>query len=339
MIYTWTKANWEMLHAHSRSPTGALLLAGPRGAGKRTFAGMLAQGVLCADRRVGGEPCGVCMSCRLFLAGSHPDFRLVEPTVDEGRGEVSDASASGAPSAKHDAGTILVGQVRELTDFLIMASQLAGAKVVLIQPADRLHASAASALLKTLEEPPARTVFVLVTDRPQRLPPTIRSRCFRLDFPVPPRDIALNWLAAEGVENPEIALAHAGFAPLTAAGLARRGFSRRRRVLNDLLVSRNGDPADLAAEMDPGELPLVCQLLQRWCYDLLSSRLANRVRYNPDYAEKLRELADNADVNQLRSLIDELVAAARTLEHPLNARLVIEQLAIRYTRMISRQQP
>jgi DNA polymerase-3 subunit delta' len=275
----------------------------------------------------------------LFAADSHPDFRILEPAVDEGRTEVSEGSAGGTASPTREGGSILVGQVRALTDFLFIASQLAGAKVVLIQPADRLHPSAASALLKTLEEPPARTVFILVADHPQRLSPTIRSRCFRLDFPLPRREVALAWLAAEGIEQPEIALAQAGFAPLTAVGLARSGFPSRRRTLSDLLVSPDADFAKLAAAVDPGELPLVCQLLQRWCYDLLSLRLANQVRYNPDYAEKLRRLADKADVHQLQSLIKELATAARALEHPLNSRLVIEHLAIRYTRMISRQQP
>jgi DNA polymerase III subunit delta' len=337
MLYPWTEINWKMLHAHSGRPSGALLLAGPRGVGKRAFARGLAQGILCADRRVGGEACGACMSCRLFVADSHPDFHLVEPAPDVERSAASDAVEAATPLARSGVGTILVGQIRDLADFVTVASQLAGAKVILIQPADHLHQSAASALLKTLEEPPARTVFILVTDHPQRLPATIRSRCFRLDFPVPPRESALSWLATEGVEDAEIALAQAGFAPLAAADLDRSGFSRRRRALNNLLIRRGGDPTDFAAEVGPGELPLVCQILQRWCYDLVSLRLANRVRYNPDYAEKLRPLADNADVHQLASLMDELVAATRTLEHPLNPRLVIEQLSIRYTRTISRQ--
>lgn len=339
MVYTWNADLWNILRTGWGTPTGALLLAGPEGVGKRAFARALAQGVLCADPRPGGEACGACMSCRLFASDSHPDFRLLEPAMDEARAEVPDGSTGVTPSPTREAGSILVGQVRALTDFLIVASQLAGAKVVLIQPADRLHPSAASALLKTLEEPPARTVFILVAHRPQRLTPTIRSRCFRLDFPVPPRETALNWLAAEGVEQPEIALAQAGFAPLTAVALERSDFPSRRRTLSELLASPDADPGKLATAVDPGELPLVCHLLQRWCYDLLSLRLANQVRYNPDYAEKLRLLADNADVHQLQSLIEELAAAARALEHPLNSRLVIEHLAIRYTRMISRQQP
>ena len=331
MIYNWNTKLWNTLHRRSgTTPTGALLLAGPQGVGKRAFARALAQALLCGNPQPGAVSCGSCMSCRLFSADAHPDLRLLEPASEEGRADGAEGHQEG--------GSILVGHVRALTDFLVIASQLAGAKVVLLQPADRLHPSAANALLKTLEEPPARTIFILVADHPQRLPPTIRSRCFRLDFPLPPREVALEWLAAEGVEQPEIALAHGGFAPLTAVRLDRGGFPGRRRTLTALLVSPD-DPASLAAAVDPGELPLVCDLLQRWCYDLLSLRLADQVRYNPDYAEKLRPLADKADVSQLQTLIKELAVTASALEHPLNPRLVIEHLAIRYTRMILSQRP
>jgi DNA polymerase-3 subunit delta' len=305
--------------------------------GKRAFGCMLAQGILCAAPQVGGEPCGACASCRLFETGSHPDFRLVEPAGDEAGAEAPAPPAGGGPSTLRSARSIIVGQVRELAEFLALTSHLAGSKVVLIQPADRMHLSAASALLKTLEEPMGGTVFILVADRPHRLPPTVRSRCFRVDFPIPQRDIALDWLAAKGIDHAEIALAQAGFAPLAAERLGQSGFWDRRRTLNELLGSPDADPRDLAARVDAEEVPMLCQLLYRWCYDLVSLRLANQVRYNPDYAENLRRLADNADVLQLDSLMKELIAATRALEHPLSPRLVIEQLAIRYTRMIARQ--
>jgi DNA polymerase-3 subunit delta' len=232
----------------------------------------------------------------------------------------------------------VVGQIRGLGDFLAVTSHLAGAKVVVIQPADRLHPSAANALLKTLEEPRPGTVFILVADRPQRLPATVRSRCFRVDFLVPQLPDALRWLSAKGVQDPEVALAQAGFAPLAVEELEQTGFWSRRRALNDLFASRETGAGDLVTNVGAEELPLLCGLLYRWCYDLLSLRLAGRVRYNPDYAKTLRQLADNAEVFRLQELIKDLVAAARALEHPLNARLAIERLAIRYTRTIARQE-
>ncbi len=299
---------------------------------------MLAQGILCGGPQVGGEPCGACASCRLFETGSHPDFRLIEPASDEAEAEAPALATGGGPPALRGARAIIVSQVRELSEFLAVTSHLGGAKVVLIQPAERMHLSAANALLKTLEEPTTGTVFILVADRPHQLPSTVRSRCFRVDFPIPQRDIALDWLAAKGMDHPEIALAHAGFAPLAAERLGSSGFWSRRRALNELLVSPNSNRGDLAVRVGAEEVPMLCQLLYRWCYDLVSLRLANQVRYNPDYAENLRRLADNADVLQLDSLMKDLIAAARALEHPLNPRLVIEQLAIRYARMIANQE-
>ena len=84
---------------------------------------------------------------------------------------------------------------------------------------------------------------------------------------------------------------------------------------------------------------MLCGLLYRWCYDLLSLRLGGRVRYNPDYVKSLRRLADNAEVLCGAGCSRILVVALRALEHPLNARLVIERLAIQYTRTIARQSP
>ncbi len=336
-MYAWNEATWSALQNRPNGVPGTLLLAGPAGVGKRGFARTLAQGILCSDRGAKGEPCSACASCRLFAAASHPDFRLIEPaSSEEASGEASDPPA--AASAPRASRAIVVGQIRELGDFLAMTSHLAGAKVVIIQPADRLHPSAANALLKTLEEPRVGTVFILVSDHPQRLPATVRSRCFRVDFLVPQPQDAARWLAAKGIQDPEIALAQAGFAPLAVEELEQSGFWSRRRSLNDLLASQETAAEDLAGKVGAEELPLLCGLLYRWCYDLLALRLAGRVRYNPDYAKTLRRLADNAEVFRLQALIKDLLAASRALEHPLNARLAIERLAIRYTRTIARQE-
>src|SRR4029077_12526583 len=104
-------SRWAMLQNRSGPPTGALLLAGPPGVGKRAFARALAQGILCADPRAGAEACGACTSCRLFAGDAHPDFRVLEPEMDEGRAELSDGSPGAAVSPARDR-SILVGQVR-----------------------------------------------------------------------------------------------------------------------------------------------------------------------------------------------------------------------------------
>ena len=317
---------------------GTLLLAGLAGVGKRRFARSLAQGLLCSDPGVHRQACGNCSSCRLFVSASHPDFRLIEPASDEEASEQGSDGAGNAPSGQRASRTIVVAQVRDLGDFLAVSSHFGGRKVVLIHPAERLHPSAANALLKTLEEPRTGTVFILVSDRPQQLLATVRSRCFRIDFPVPERGEALGWLKANNVEEPEIALAQAGFAPLAASELGQGDFWERRRALTDLLADRSEASSILAATVSAEELPLLCGLLYRWCYDLMSLRLGGRVRYNPDYTKSLRGIADNADVLQLQGLIRDLVSASRALEHPLNARLAIEQLAIRYTRTLARRE-
>ena len=324
-----------------RPPQGlpsTMLLAGPAGVGKRRFARSLAQGLLCANPGLHREPCGDCSSCRLFVSVSHPDFRLIEPASADEANETAAEGTGNAPSGQRASRAIVVAQVRDLGDFLAVTSHLGGHKVVLIQPAERLHPSAANALLKTLEEPRPGTVFILVSDRPQQLLPTVRSRCFRVDFPVPEAGNALDWLKANSVKEPEIALAQAGFAPLAALELDQDEFRERRRQLSDLLAAQNGTASDLAATVAAEELPLLCSLLYRWCYDVLSLRLGGRVRYNPDYAKSLHRIADNTEVLRLQGLLRDLVSASRALEHPLNARLVIEQLAIRYTRTIARRE-
>jgi len=333
MLNIWNQALWDRLRAVPLGAGGAVLLAGPRGVGKRSFARALAKALLCPQARVGAEGCGDCASCRLFEAASHPDFRLVEPAAEDAGAEAASSALAGTRAAR----VITVGQIRELTQFLDLTPHFAGSKVVLVEPADRMHASAANALLKTLEEPPAGTLFLLVADQPNRLPVTVRSRCLRIDFRVPARDLALHWLAAKGIREPEIALAQTGFAPLAAEQMVQTGFWDRRRILTDALSSSDLDPQDLAAQVDAPDLAQFWGLLSRWCYDLLSLRLGKQVRYNPDYAEKLSRLADNADVLELSNMVKELSAAGRALDHPLNPRLVVEQLAIRYTRAIAAQ--
>jgi DNA polymerase-3 subunit delta' len=209
----------------------AWLLTGPDGVGKRAFA------MAAARMALAGAPSMDVpdddQAVRLLAAGSHPDFRLLEPALTA-RGDRRST-------------VIAVDEVRVMQSVLHLAPSIAQWRVVVIDPADAMHAPTANALLKSLEEPPPRTLFLLVSHAPGRLLPTIRSRCRRLLFrPLPPdatrallrdalpeRDEAeLDRLAALADGAPGRALALAG---LEAGGLvdaldtiARAGPERAR---------------------------------------------------------------------------------------------------------------
>ena len=163
--YPWLEAAWQRLLSTKARPAQALLLAGPHGVGKGALAQAWAQALLCEAPQTDGAACGICPACHWFETGGHPDFRLV--TLQEKTGKEGDTRMATA---------IEVDQAREAVDFVQLSTYRAGFRVVLVNPADSLNLAAANALLKVLEEPPLNTVFVLVSDQPRRLLPTIRSR-------------------------------------------------------------------------------------------------------------------------------------------------------------------
>ena len=151
----------------------SLVFAGPEGVGKRLTALALAQALNC-DRPVateaGRDSCGACAPCKRIARGVHADVLVVEPG---------------------DSGTIKLDQVREAIDRAAYRPFEGRRRLVMIDGADALNVEAQNALLKTLEEPPPASVFVLITDRPDMLLPTVRSRCQRLRFgPLSPGDVA-----------------------------------------------------------------------------------------------------------------------------------------------------
>lgn len=152
----------------------ALLMAGPAGVGKRLTAVAVAQAMNCLQPRSSPEferdACGECASCRRIARGVHPDVITVEPG---------------------DSGSIKIEQLRDVIDRSQYRPFEGRKRVVIIDEADAAGADAQSALLKTLEEPPSASVFILISSIPDALLPTVLSRCPRLRFgPLTPADVA-----------------------------------------------------------------------------------------------------------------------------------------------------
>lgn len=223
----WHAEHWERLQARRRRDAmpHALLLCGPAGLGKRDFMRRFVRGLLC-EQAIDGEACGRCRSCLLLDAGTHPDLITLSFGLRKDGVQRSD---------------IVVDQIRGLSARLAMASQFGGWQVACIDPADAMNTAAANALLKTLEEPSPSTLLLLVADAPWRMPQTIRSRCQRIEFQVPPHDEALAWLQVEGVKDAAAALDAAGGNPGMAKAWAEEGaLARRQEVRKDLAALAAG---------------------------------------------------------------------------------------------------
>lgn len=332
MIFTWQEAAWKNLMARRQRLGHALLLFGKPGIGKLKFAQVFSQAMLCESPQAGGFPCGTCSACRWFGQGSHPDLRVLEPdaSVEREVGE-SDARKSSSSSSRKPSRQISVDQVRALADFVGVSAHRNGLKVILVHPAEALNPSAANALLKTLEEPPPDTVFLLVSHRPRQLLPTVLSRCVQLPMPVPDPESAKIWLQAQGISDAETCLAEAGYSPLLALTVSDREYRARREAFLELLAAPDRlHPLGSASQLESAELPMLVDWLQRWCYDLQTAGLSRGVRYHPHWKEKLFGLAGGLDMIPLARFQARLTQAQRHARHTLNPKLFIEELLINY---------
>ncbi len=266
MLHPWNAPLFESLRQAGERLPHALLIHGARGTGKLALAESIAQLLLCEAAEAARKPCGACEGCRWLRAGSHPDFRRVEP---EALAREPAAEEEGeAPSKKGKPSTeIKVEQVRELAGFLNLRSHRGRLRAALVHPAEDMNPNAANALLKGLEEPPAGAVFLLVSHRPARLLPTIRSRCVALPVAIPARAQALEWLAAQGAKDAARWLSYAGGAPLSALDYAAKAPVVQR------LLER---PAPVEARED---LELLAEALQKIALDRAFSALGLPPKY------------------------------------------------------------
>ncbi len=340
MIYPWQTNDWQRLQQLRAHWPHALLLHGEAGIGKFRFAQHLAQGLLCETPAPNGEPCGTCAACRWFAQGNHPDYRVVLPEILAGLAIGGDGAAD-MPAEKADgeegkktrqpSKEVKIEQVRALLDFCTLGSHRGGARVVVVYPAEALNVAAANALLKTLEEPPAGVVFLMVSARIDRLLPTIVSRCRQWPMSVPNPADAQRWLAAQGVDDAAALLAEAGGAPLAALALA----SDEHRALRDFTLAQlasgpNCDAFACGENLQKVPVPVVLGWLQRWLYDVLAQHTAGRPRYFPGAAKALARCAQAADPAALAGYIRTVTRQRAVENHPLNARLVFEELFIAY---------
>ncbi|TCS39490.1 DNA polymerase-3 subunit delta' [Paucimonas lemoignei] len=342
-IFPWQEAAWQRLQQLRERMPHAILIHGPAGIGKTLFAERFAQALLCESPDVAGHACGECASCGWFAQYNHPDYRRVRPeALDEAEGSATEGedddgeTKKGSKSTRAPSKDIRIDQIRALADFMNVSTHRQGKRVVLLYPAEALNGAAANALLKTLEEPPPDTVFILISNSLDRLLPTILSRCRKFGLALPPIEEALSWLKAQGVADADIWLAEQGGAPLAALEMSQ---SESREIMDEFLrhLAKPGvdDALKTADRLQKTAPSQQVEWLQRWLYDLFSVKLAGKIRYYPRYRKELVALSGRVEVPSLLQALRVIKERRAIAEHPLSPKLFIEDMLLDYAKLYS----
>lgn len=322
-LLPWQQHHWQQLQLYlqqQRIPQ-ALLIIGAAGLGKRQLAEQFAAALLCTRRNADGTACGHCRDCRLINANTHPDLMTLAPAEDK--------TAIG------------VDQIRNLITQINLKPQFDGYRVVLINPADSMNINAANAFLKCLEEPTERTLFLLITDKPGKLPATIISRCQKLALSIPKEELACAWLQQQSqlkANDPKILLRLAQGAPLRALGYAD---NENLTLSNECfktwlaLAKQQAQPVIVAENWHKLPEAMLLNWLGLWLVDLLKCCFQAEADslYNPSLHPALRQLAEGLDPKKIYKLYDLLLTNQQRLHTTINKQLMFEELLIQWAQL------
>lgn len=325
---------WNRLTGAEVQLPHALLFAGQPGVGKRELAEALAARLLCEASLDAHQPaCGQCPSCIMLASCNHPDFRLLQPDAAVEDDEEEEEGGVAEERKKKASKQIRIQQIREVEDFFHVGSHRGGARVCIIDPAEAMNAITANALLKILEEPSASFYFIMISHRWRRLLPTLLSRSRRVMLGRPTDEEAKRWLKYRKLADQAKWLPFFGHAPLEVASATRSG---RLKALESLTADllKPADPLAQAARWEAlvkadsalGMEELVTTI-QKWLFDLGREAIGAPARYFPSAV-----LARQAQLISLPALMQaqQQVGQLRAwVNHPLNAKLFLEDLCVR----------
>jgi DNA polymerase III subunit delta' len=303
-------------------PAHAYLFTGPDGIGKRLVAEQFARWLNCPD--LGHDERTACSVCRRIRQGNHPDVILEKP----------------------DKGRIRIDRIRTIQSFFVYAPVEGRFRVCVIDDAHTMNRPAQNALLKTLEEPPAGRILILVTSTPFLLLPTVRSRCRRIRFGALPTGVLATLLQGKGIPAERASV----LAAMSAGSVSRATHMNASDFfeLREKMISALTDPG---ARSMPGLLDLSMELSKdkrsavealEMALTLLRDLMLTAVSPNAsgvihgDFLDRMNAAAQHLSADRILSLYEDVVRASELIESEINVNrnLVMDVLLLRISRTL-----
>lgn len=351
LVLPWQEGVFEQLA--SSDPHSSLLIKGPKGIGKSRLALALARKHIAQ---------GDLESERIFDSGNHPDFQVLVPPPNTAKSERdlekesekekemasrllpylrqgSDVYAeekSAVGDSKKGERVILLPQVRELLrKFCPYTPKIAKQRIVVFYPACQMQRPAVSALLKLLEEPPDTVALILVAHQADRMPPTILSRCQKVDATVPTDDESRAWLKSVGKKCPPSLFDLYKHAPTEFARLENPG------VLDDLVSFLRKDDrpqvGDIAAKLGKSRASDWMALMTKWVGDLVAAKFGTGPIHFKSLRDDLGRIARKAEHMEWLNLQAEFVQLLAVSASSINVQLLAERTLGDYTALAHRK--
>jgi DNA polymerase-3 subunit delta' len=319
----------------------ALLFTGIEGVGKQVAAIALAMVCNCMQSHSGGTsnllklkqnlvdhsndpnfsvgPCGSCKSCSKIKAGNHPDIIPIKP----------------------DGPIIKIAQVRALCNTLAMKPYEAKSRVVIIHDAQTMNPAAGNALLKILEEPPDRTILILIATQAQDLLPTIVSRCQQIRFnPISRKTLEVLLVEEHGLHPDDAraiaAMANGSFSRATAM-YRTNWISRRNWIMAELKVLSSRPISHILAfaeqlSKEKETLPETLEVMKSWLRDLVMAKYNPAKILNQDIDADIQLASQDMNVTSLLSKIDLVQTTQNSIQANTNVRLLLEVMLMKLAR-------
>ncbi len=308
------------LRSHDKLPQ-ALIIESASASNLEPFLVHLCRLLLC-EQPADGKNCDACDPCRMMKLGTFSDYKFVSFELD--------------PRSKKFRKTIVIDQIRALIDQVNLTSRYSGLKIVVIYPAEKMNIASANALLKTLEEPSAKSLLILATHNKGRLPVTTRSRCQSWRLDLPPQEQAISWLLAKGLETSDAAnyLEYAQGDPSLALELQQQNFASLLQQFKSSFAEFLRGSLNVSA-LSKGLLGSNLDLIRRLLERMFQAYIYRNSGIDKDGNPLIKN--DRQVTQALLELRAQSISQLRTEENNLDFQLQLEDVLISLKKILSRR--